>query len=142
MGFTPEAGKAGGRPRLPRTMEVARRVVEGNAAVLLRPHLRALGFDVRLGDDGPVLVELAEGGAKVHATHEGQVIVSSHDDLGAMQAAAEKLLDRVYGKPRQAVEHTGAHGGPVEVTTDLSRLDVGEKRALLALLEKAGESGG
>lgn len=39
------------------------------------------------------------------------------------------------------VEHTGANGGPVKVAnSDLSNLDPEEKRALLALLEKAGEA--
>lgn len=120
-------------------MEVARRVVEDNAAALLRPHLRTLGFDVVVGEDGPQLVPVEDGGAKLYSTNFGTVVVSPHDDLGAMMTAAERLLDRVYGKPRQAVEHTGADGGPMEVSSDLSRLSIEEKRALLALLEKAGE---
>lgn len=28
--------------------------------------------------------------------------------------AAEILLDRAYGKPKQALEHTGKDGGPIE----------------------------
>jgi hypothetical protein len=29
--------------------------------------------------------------------------------------AFREAFDRVYGKPRQAIEHTGAEGGPVEL---------------------------
>ena len=32
----------------------------------------------------------------------------------ARMGAANALLDRGYGKPRQAVEHSGADGGPIE----------------------------
>ena len=31
-----------------------------------------------------------------------------------MIAAAEKLLDRVYGRPKQATEISGPAGGPIE----------------------------
>lgn len=34
----------------------------------------------------------------------------------ARVSAASALLDRAYGRPRQAVEHTGADGGPIEYT--------------------------
>lgn len=34
----------------------------------------------------------------------------------ARVAAASALLDRGYGKPRQAVEHSGEGGGPLRVT--------------------------
>jgi hypothetical protein len=30
--------------------------------------------------------------------------------------AAEILLDRGYGKPKQHLEHTGANGGPIQTT--------------------------
>lgn len=33
----------------------------------------------------------------------------------ARVAAANALLDRAYGKPPQALEHTGKDGGPVQV---------------------------
>ena len=59
--------------------------------------------------------------AMMHATYEGDVIVSPHPDLGARINAAEKLLDRVYGKPRQTIEHAGPLDGsaiPVEFKLD------------------------
>ena len=40
---------------------------------------------------------------------------SDVEDLGAQITAAEHLLSRVYGKPRQQLEHAGAEGGPIEL---------------------------
>lgn len=37
---------------------------------------------------------------------------------GSRVAAAVALLDRGYGRPRQAVEHSGPQGGPIEVTDE------------------------
>jgi hypothetical protein len=52
--------------------------------------------------------------------------------------AAEKLTDRVIGKPRQGVEITGADGGPiVSAALDLSALNAQELKVLRALLDKA-----
>lgn len=131
-----------GRPPKARPTDVARRLVEENVAAVLRPHFRALGYDVALTDGDLRLVEL-EGGAKLYGTSkDGEVVVSGHDDLGAMIAAAEKLLDRIYGRPRQALEHTGDGGGPVEVggrvsTTDLSKLNDEQLAQLQELLAHA-----
>ena len=50
--------------------------------------------------------------------------------------AAEILLDRAYGKPKQAVEHSGKDGGPIQ-TFDVSRLSAAEADAMLALMDKA-----
>lgn len=47
------------------------------------------------------------------------------------------VLDRAYGKPKQAVEHSGAGGGAVDVNLNTSALTTDEKRALLELLTKA-----
>lgn len=45
--------------------------------------------------------------AVVVAKYEGEVIPSSHPDYGARIAVYERLLDRIYGKPRQALELAG-----------------------------------
>lgn len=110
-----EAAKLGGRPRLPRPTEVARELVEENVLAILRPHFLTLGYDVEIVDGGPVLTKRQDGGAKLYGTsREGLVRVSDAEDLAAMIAAAEKLLDRVYGRPKQATELTGPDGGPVQ----------------------------
>ena len=106
VGFVARNGKAGRKP-LPRPTDVARELIEQHVLTVLAPHFRTLGYDITLQGDGLHLVERERGGAKVHATYEGSVYVSEHDDLGAMIAAAEKLLDRIYGKPRQDVNLGG-----------------------------------
>lgn len=138
VGFIPDNGK-GGRPRLPKPTEVARQLIEQNIATVLAPHFRTLGYELVIEGGEVSLIESGVGGAKVYGTSkDGDVVMSDYDDLGAMLTAAEKLLDRVYGRPRQAVEHTGEAGGPIQVAAfDLTRLDAEEKRALLALVEKA-----
>lgn len=111
-----EAGRLGGRPALPKPSDIARRLIEENELALQRPYWRTLGYDVRIGNNGPELVELDEGGAKLFGTSkDGLVRVSSHEDLEAMQRAAERLQDRVYGRPKQQTEISGPEGAPIEV---------------------------
>jgi hypothetical protein len=40
-------------------------------------------------------------------------IAQSGQSESARVSAATALLDRAYGKPPQALEHTGADGGPI-----------------------------
>lgn len=110
-----------GRPRVPTTTEVLRQIVTDHAVEILRPHFRVLGYELEVKpqeEDGKriVLVPLKGGGAKLHGeSREGVVKMSEHEDLGAQMAAAEKLLDRALGRPKQSTELTGAGGGPVEI---------------------------
>jgi hypothetical protein len=99
-----------GRPRLPKPMDLARQMVEAHAVALLRPDFKALGFF--LHDDGSV-TELSSGAVVVYQGEATEI-----EDLGAQSAAAHRLFDRVYGKPRQQTELTGADGGPVEVVVE------------------------
>lgn len=53
----------------------------------------------------------------------------------ARVSAANVVLDRAYGKPAQAMEHSGPNGGPIQTE------DVGDElraRALAAFLAKTG----
>lgn len=101
---------------MPKTTEILRELVEENALALVRPHFLVLGYDVVIEDGRPVLVQLENGGAKLYGTSkEGNVRVSDHDDLGAMVEAVEKLMNRVFGRPKQATEISGPEGGPVEM---------------------------
>jgi hypothetical protein len=95
-----EAGRLGGRPRVPRVSEAMRERVEEEIDTIVAPYFEALK------------------GAMIFSTYEGTVIVSQHPDLGARIAAAEKLLNRVYGKPRQVQEVAGEGGGPVRITDE------------------------
>ena len=51
-----------------------------------------------------------------------QVAQASESDA-ARVSAANAILDRGYGKPKQAMEHTGKDGGPIE-TADMSDRDM------------------
>lgn len=117
LGFGgPQEGS--GRPRLPRPTEVMRRLVEEHVEVVLAPHFRTLGYDVERDEKSSELriVKSENGGAKIFGeSKEGDINMTGYDDLGAHIVAAEKLLDRVYGRPKQATELTGAEGGPVEI---------------------------
>lgn len=87
-------------------MDLARQLVEQHAATILRPHFKALGL--LLADDGTV-TPLPTGAIHVHQGEATNV-----EDLGAQIAAARELMDRVYGRPKQALEHTGRDGEPIE----------------------------
>lgn len=128
VGFTPEAGKLGGRPRKVRPMEVERKLMEEYALAWMRPYWRALGFEVCMAEDGGLyLVEREEGGAKIYGeSKEGDINMTEHDDLGAQIAAAEKLRDRVFGRPKQTTEISGPGGGKIEV--DVSTEEVKDAR--------------
>ncbi|HSC20788.1 MAG TPA: hypothetical protein VLC07_03580 [Solirubrobacterales bacterium] len=113
-----EAAKLGGRPANPRPTEIMRRLVEDHVESVIAPHFRTLGYDVERDEESGELriVKSENGGAKIFGeSKEGDINMTDHDDLGAHIAAAEKLLDRIYGRPKQATELTGAEGGPVEI---------------------------
>lgn len=93
-----EAGKLGGRPRLPRPHEVLRERIEANIDRWLKPYEDALeanravvvaGGSDEKGEQLPSRVELVP-------------------DHRARMRAAREPLDRVYGKPRQQVELGGS----------------------------------
>jgi hypothetical protein len=112
-----EAAKLGGRPPMPKPSEVMRNLIEEGIEQILAPYFRTLGLKLEQGDDGrlhPVVDPT--GGAKIFGeSKEGDINMTNFDDLGAHIAAAEKLLDRVYGKPKQSTELTGAEGGAIEI---------------------------
>lgn len=111
-----------GRPRVPRVTEVMRDWVEEHAHEILAPYRDAIR------------------GAMILVTYEGVATVSEIPDLGARIAAAEKLQDRVLGKPRQALEHTGAEGGPIAHTLDLTKLTDEQLAVLEAIQPDAGSA--
>lgn len=129
-------GPRPGRPRVPRSTDLQRELVEQHAVAVVRPYFRALGLDI--DQDGNV-TQLTHGAIVVGRDKEGGVHASTIEDLAAQIAAAEALLNRVHGKPRQALEHTGADGGPIEVarSVDLRKLSDSELEQLEELLTRA-----
>lgn len=76
--------------------------------------------------------------ARKHTADALSVLVSvakNSDSDSARVAAANAILDRGYGKPRQAHEHSGPNGGPIP-TVDVSKLK-GMSDEELDLLERA-----
>lgn len=111
-GFGGSQARAG-RPPLPKPTDLARELVERHVVAILRPHFRALGLE--LADDGSA-TPIESGGAKLFGTsRDGVVRPSDVEDLGAQIAASEKLLDRVYGKPKVSAEVSGPAGEPVPI---------------------------
>jgi hypothetical protein len=53
-------------------------------------------------------------------------------DTGAYNA----FMDRAYGKPKQAVEHTGEDGGPIQALTGQLQLSDAQVRQIAKNLEK------
>lgn len=134
-----EAAKLGGRPPMPKPTDIARRLIEENELALQRPYWRTLGYDVVIGEEGLELIQLQAGGAKVHGeSKEGDIVPSDIDDLGAQQEAAERLWNRVYGKPKQTQEITGAEGGPVEIVP-VTRAKAKQVKGVLGLVGAGGD---
>jgi hypothetical protein len=128
FGSVQQASRAGARGgaagRRPRVVDVIRERIEED----IEPVISAL-VDALTADRGVVV------GQGENATVES---VPDHD---ARIKAARELLDRAYGRARQALEHTGAEGGPIEVKdaagVDLRRLSDSELKELEALLRRA-----
>jgi len=58
--------------------------------------------------------------AKDHAETALQTLVhiaTKGEGEAARVSAANAILDRAYGKPPQALEHTGPNGGPIQQVT-------------------------
>lgn len=89
-----------GRPRKPRVVDVMRERVEEEIEAVLAPYFDTLK------------------NAVLHAKHHGIVYPSDLPDLGARIEAAEKLLDRVYGKPVQ-VSEIGSGDKPLRISHEL-----------------------
>lgn len=108
------AQKGTGPKPKPRADEVMRAVLASAPLAFLRPYMDALGVEV-----DPTTLEVRQlpgHGLKLFGTSkEGDVFVSEYEDIGGQMKAAEMILDRVLGRPKQATELTGADGGNVVV---------------------------
>lgn len=106
------AQQGAGRPPTPRLMEVMRERVEAAADELLAPYFQAVGI-VGWNDDGTPIVDESKAAMEVGRSNTGQVNITEIADLRGRITAAERLMDRTFGKPKQAMEHTGPDGGPI-----------------------------
>lgn len=93
---------------MPKPTDVARQLIEENIAVVLRPHFLSLGYSIETRPgERPVLTPIAGGGggAMMYGeSKDGEVVPSPFEDIAAQIDAAEKLLDRIYGRPKATVD--------------------------------------
>lgn len=68
------------------------------------------------------------------------IMLSDSEGGAARVAAANALLDRGYGKPKQSVEASGPDGGPIqtEATIDTSGLTREQLQAVASIAVKPG----
>jgi hypothetical protein len=62
-------------------------------------------------------------------------LAKNAESEAARVAAANSILDRAYGKPKQAVEHSGPENGPIEFS-DMSDTEIARRIALLLRKKK------
>lgn len=103
-----------GRKKIESPLELARELVRQHAHILIEPHFKALGYDIEIkldketGDYSLELKKRKGGGLKLHGeSKEGVIKVSKFEDVAAQIASAEKILDRLFGRPKQALEMGG-----------------------------------
>lgn len=100
---------AGRPPRVGSPLALLRDAIETDPLLVLRPYLRAAGLDIEVHREpgGKIRLQLIEGSEAVKiwaSSKDGDIFVSTYDDLEGMMKAVERLLDRVYGKPKQGME--------------------------------------
>ncbi len=133
MAVPGSAGKSA-RPRERKVPELMRLVAEEAAEHILAPHFKALGVKLQFNEDGSPHIEYDDsGGVKLFGvSKDGDVFVSEHTDVGGQIAAAEKILDRVWGKSKQSHELAGPGGGPVRVEVPRSSTRAAEVARILS----------
>lgn len=112
LGFVADNGKGGRKPN-PRAVDVLRERLEERIDEVLDPLFEALEAEASI---------VVGAGLVRQPDHRTRI------------TAVRELLDRVYGKPKQQTEITGANGGPVEI---VAPLDAAERSARAARLLKA-----
>jgi hypothetical protein len=123
--------------------ELMRVVIESNPIAFMQPYLDALGIRVIFlpdANDPNVLHPTAvadpasQGATLFGVSKEGEVVVSKHKDIEKQQVAAERLFDRVYGKPKQTNIIAGAAS---QEDPQLVPFDAARQAEVAAILEAA-----
>ena len=106
------------RPRCKaKTRFGVQQVIESNPMAFMQPYLDALGIRVFFVPDpaDPAILHPTAvidpdslGTVLYGVSKDGHVVISRHKDIEAQQRAAERLFDRVYGKPKQTNVIAGA----------------------------------
>lgn len=99
VGFIARNGKAGRKPR-PKPDELIRQRLQAAVDYVLAPHFQALGI-VGWTQEGMPIVDMSQAAMEVGRSNSGKVSLTEIADLGGRIAAAEKLMDRGFGKSTQ-----------------------------------------
>lgn len=114
--------------------EVAHEIMERAPAYFMEPYLKSLGL--KLTEDGEL--EKVGTGLKLHGfSRGGQVIRSRYPDYVEQQRTVERLMDRVYGKSRQALDVMATNRNVSVVIP----MDPGRVQSVAAVLLGAGALG-
>jgi hypothetical protein len=91
--------------------EMLRQIMETHVEQIVRPYfeglgIKLIGYDEETGS--PIVEEIEGGGLKLYGeSKDGDIEMSNYPDIVGRVAIAEKLLDRVYGKPKQSTTIEG-----------------------------------
>ncbi|MCA1837475.1 MAG: hypothetical protein LC674_01435, partial [Actinobacteria bacterium] len=91
--------------KIPTPFELMAQAMAKAPGLIFRPHLEALGLQWDAETDE--FVKVGDGARVIGFSREGYARVSKHKDLDLQMRAAERLKDRIYGKPRQALDVAG-----------------------------------
>ena len=96
----------------------------------------------KVGKAKRALAEMAKDHAEAALSTLAEVHADQAAPAAARVSAATAILDRAYGKPTQAMEHTGKDGGPIQTQsrTDLTKLNDAQLEHLADILAVAGGS--
>lgn len=75
-------------------------------------------------DDGRTLAEVAREHTVEAVKALVDVVQSEQSSDSAKVAAATAILDRGWGRPTQALEHTGKDGGPIEISREEAQQEI------------------
>lgn len=115
VGFVARNGKAGRKPR-PKPDELVRQRLAAAIDYVLAPHFQALGI-VGWNEDGTPIVDMSQAAMEVGRSNSGKVTLTEIADLAGRIAAAEKLIDRGFGKATQV-----SRDETVDVDAEIARL--------------------
>lgn len=128
VGFVPEAGKLGGRPKNPRAVDVLRDKLEAEIDAWL-----------------DVLVDAREAQKAIVVGAGEGAFLELIPDYTVRLRAFQEAFDRVYGKPKQATELSGPGGDPIRTEGDAldpSKLNPEQLRTYLTLVKAMRGDGG
>lgn len=120
VGFTPEAGKLGGRPAAPKAVDLIRERVE-----------------TEIEEWYSVLIEARDAQRAVVVGSGEHAEVEYVPDHTVRLAAFREAMDRAYGRPKQAQEVSGPDGAPLVAGFDPKRLTADELRNVVSLVGRA-----